>query len=153
MMGLFVGSLVIAFAFVVGAWIRLAPSADERRLGKLRAAASLRGLKLRWVSGAERERLGLPSGLTWYGLALLQPLPGNGSTCVAVPQEGTWRWVDGAGPEAALQDVPAGVHALQVGDGLLQAAWDERDETLLEPLALWLDARRAGLGSDKQAPH
>lgn len=145
-MKLFVGSLLIALALVVGAWIKLAPSADERRLGALREAASRRGLKLRWVSMAEAGRLALPAGLTWYGLALTGTPSGAEATCVAVRQGDVWRWAEGAGPDAFLQEVPAGIHALKVGDGWLQVAWDEQDEKGLGPLALWLDGKRACLG-------
>lgn len=151
-MDLFVWSLIIGLAFVVGAWIRLAPSADERRLAALRDAAARRGLKLRWISGAERERLGIPPGLTWYGLQGPDTASGNGAASVAVLRGGVWQWVEGVGPEVVLQDVPTGISALQIGGGVLQAAWDERDGALLDPLALWLERRLAGLGS-ANAPH
>lgn len=152
-MDLFVWSLIIGLALVVGAWIRLAPSADDRRLAALREAAARRGLKLRWISGVERDRLGLPPGLTWYGVQGPDTASGNGSACVAVCREGVWQWAEGVGPEVVLQDVPTGIRALQIGGGLLQAAWDERDEALLDPLALWLEGRLAGLNRGIPHPH
>lgn len=147
-MGMFLASLAVVLAFVIGAWIKLAPSPEERRLAALREKACRRGLKIRWVTRAEREALGASCALTWYGFSLASGFPENEipATATAVLRDGRWQWAEGDrfGIPAAI---PSGVQALRIGDGLVQVAWDERDEAVLDSLIPWLEDQAVRLTS------
>lgn len=145
-MDLFLASLVILAGVVLGAWMKLAPSREERRLAALRLAAMQAGWRISRVTFEERQALGLPEDLFWYGQRFETGTVDVADGVAVRQRDGVWQWLSGAGPDLGNEGEPQGVHALRVRDGELQVAWDEREGVTPAALADWSRRRMRAPG-------
>lgn len=128
--------LVVAVAFVAGAWLRLGPSPEERRRGRLRAQAMAAGYRVRYVDAGERAGLGIPEGCWWY---VLPRVDESRAEQDLVRFAGTWR-SPGSDAEVPGPPVPPGVAAVRLGPEGVALAWSEAAAEPLDAVLAALDS-------------
>lgn len=134
---LLVSALIIAI--MVGGWLRLAPSVEDKRLMALRLAAVRQGLVVRLMSQSERDELGLDGPQAWYCL-VAGGTREAGADALAVVAGAGCRWLRGAPRTIPAGCIPPGVSAVGLGSAGLRVAWDEKDEAALGSVVAWLRA-------------